>query len=337
MRSDDLQARWPCAGPGRGGPPRGPAPAGAGRRRWCRSRATTSPPSRETAKPGCARTRSSTSSGPSSTGPPGRSTVTSPPASSDGGRRRPVHRRPGPARTSLTASPRRGPSILKLGTSSKLQHLAELVGHHHLVHVELVLHHAAEERRGTGWQEHQSPGQGLAHLDPGLAAGGPAERGEPPGQRHLGLQLGVDGHGRRSARRCRPLDRSGQSARWTDSPSPAPVSSRHIRSATNGQNGASSDRHRHQHLVQGGLGGQRVAGRRVGVGAPEPPPAPPHVPVGEVVHQRRPGRWPPPGARRRRGPRSPRPPCRPGGTAPSGRSPGARRRRAPPGRRGRSR
>ena len=116
----------------------------------------------------------------------------------------------------------------------------------------------------------------LAHLDRGLAAGGPAERRQPAGQRHLRLELGVD---------AATASAAGQSARCTDSSSAAPVRWRHMVSDDERAERRQQQRQRGQHRVQRRLRGQGVAGGRVGVGAPEAAAAAAHVPVGEVVDE----------------------------------------------------
>ena len=93
----------------------------------------------------------------------------------------------------MTRSLRRAPSVLKFGTSSNWMHLAQLVGGVDLVDVELVRHDVrAGSRASRPGRKTSARVERLAHLDRGLAAGGPAQRRQPAGQRHLRLEVGVD-------------------------------------------------------------------------------------------------------------------------------------------------
>ena len=241
-----------------------------------RSSATTSPLSRDTAKPSWPRTRSWTSSGESSTGSPPRTTVIDRPASSSVGGRGAVERRQRRLQL-LRPFTQPGAERAEVRDQLELDDLAQFVRRVDLVDVQLVRHDVAQDLGRVRREEDQGPGERLAHLDAGLAARGSAERGQPAGQGHLRLEVPVD---------QRPSRPRANPCRCTESDSSAPVRCRHRVSETNGHIGASSNEKRRQHRVQGRLRGQRVARRRIGIGAPEATPAAPDVPVGEVVDQR---------------------------------------------------
>ena len=239
-----------------------------------RSSATTSPPSRETAKPCWPLTRSCTSSGDNATGSPSRVTVTERPSSSASAAAAPSSSARAGLR-SLTRSFRRGPSVLKFGTSSNW--ITSLSSSAMSISSTLSSSATMSRRylRSVGREEDEGARQGLTHLDRGLATGGTPQRGQPPGQRHLRLELPVDQVGVRR----RPV---GQVHRLVlgGAGEVAPHGVRH-EGAERGQ----QQPHRGQHGVQRRLRRQRVAGGRVGVGTPEATPAAAHVPVGEVVDE----------------------------------------------------
>ena len=186
------------------------------------------------------------------------------------------------ALSSLTLSPSRGPSVLKFGTSSNwITSLSSSA-----VSISSTLSSSATmstrisgdpagrntSARDRGWR---------TFTDASLRAARPSE-----------VRRRANAICASRSRSMRVRSATGQSARWTDSSSAAAVSWRHMASATKGQKGASRSATVRQHLVQGGLGGQGVARGRIGIGAPEPPATAAHVPVGEVVDQIDPGRWP---------------------------------------------
>ena len=193
-----------------------------------KSSATTSPPSRETANPSCERTLSSRSSASSSTGPSGSSMTTLSPASRARAAAAPSSFASAGFKC-LTDSPRRGPTVLKFGTSSKRSTSESSL---------------ESSRRSTLSSSSTTPGGG---------------EGSPGGRNTSALASGWRTLTPASALAARPSDvrrratsidassagsimlrsTSGQSARWTDALSSAPVRPRHMASARNGVIGAS--------------------------------------------------------------------------------------------------
>ena len=94
--------------------------------------------------------------------------------------------------SSWTLSPSRGPRVAEVRHQLEREHLAQLVARVDLVDIELVGHDVAQDLRRVRREEHERARERLAHLDPGFATGGTTERGEPTGQCHLRLELGVD-------------------------------------------------------------------------------------------------------------------------------------------------
>ena len=247
--------RTPCAGPARCGPPRGPDPVVAGRRRG---------PGRAPA-PRRRRATRRTRAGPA----PELDLV---PTARAG--RRPA-RRPRPAGGEVGGGARRrgghgGPQVLDplahagaqqlvVGHQLVGQDVAELVGHLDPVDVELVLDHPGGRDRTVRGEVDEGAGQRLADLDPRLGPGGAAEGRQPPGRampasRRVDLSVSAVGPVG-EVHRVR-LVGAGQVT-----PHPVGQERRH-----RGEQPGQGD----QHLVQGGLGPERVG--RIGsrVGAPEP-------------------------------------------------------------------
>jgi len=179
------------------------------------------------------------------------------------------------ALSSFTASPRRGPTVRKFGTRSKVKTLESSVPYSSRSTLKFILDDVLWRHRRIGGQEHEGARQGLANFDTGLGARGATERGQSPCHGHRHFEIDVAALGIANG----PV---GQVDRVTF------VDVEQLGVETFGDEWTERREEQGQSLEyfeQRRLRRQGVRSRLVGVGSPEASTRAPHVPVGEIVDQ----------------------------------------------------